>query len=105
MADVTVEQKEEADRLARPADVEEGKILEENPVRKQALEEIKDEPKKEALPKLSAAEFRVYNSMAEHMEYFVSTTIQMTEKCRELSFKAQPLPQFLDSALQCVRIW
>jgi hypothetical protein len=25
-----------------------------------------------ALPKLSAADFRIYNSMAEHMEYFVS---------------------------------
>lgn len=31
-----------------------------------------DVPKKEALPKLSASEFRAYNSMAEHMEYFVS---------------------------------
>lgn len=25
------------------------------------------------LPKLSAAEFRIYNRMAEHMDYFVST--------------------------------
>ena len=30
------------------------------------------EDKLQTLPKLSAAEFRVYNSMAEHMEYFVS---------------------------------
>lgn len=31
-------------------------------------------PQEEAkLPPLSAADFRVYNGMAEHMEYFVST--------------------------------
>jgi hypothetical protein len=39
------------------------------------LEEEKVEEKKEeelTLPKLSAAEFRTYNSMAEQMEYFVS---------------------------------
>lgn len=27
---------------------------------------------KDQLPKLSAADFRVYNHMAEHMEYYVS---------------------------------
>lgn len=32
-----------------------------------------DVPKKEALPKLSASEFRLYNGMAEHMDYFVSS--------------------------------
>jgi hemerythrin-like domain-containing protein len=31
-----------------------------------------DAPKQGTLPKLSASEFRAYNSMAEHMEYFVS---------------------------------
>lgn len=31
-----------------------------------------DVPEKTSLPKLSASEFRAYNSMAEHMEYFVS---------------------------------
>ena len=34
--------------------------------------EAAEEKKADApLPKLSAAEFRVYNAMAEHMEYFV----------------------------------
>jgi hemerythrin-like domain-containing protein len=33
-----------------------------------------DIPKKEPLPKLSASDFRAYNSMAEHMEYFVSSS-------------------------------
>lgn len=53
---------------------DETKILEENKVREEAVKTIEKEEKKEepALPKLSAAEFRAYNSMAEHMEYFVS---------------------------------
>jgi len=42
---------------------------EDKKVEKEKLEEEKEEEK---LPKLSAAEFRAYNSMAEHMEYFVS---------------------------------
>ncbi|KAH6684218.1 hypothetical protein B0J14DRAFT_466340 [Halenospora varia] len=51
---------------------DETKILEENKVREEAVKTIEKEEKKEepALPKLSAAEFRAYNSMAEHMEYF-----------------------------------
>lgn len=36
---------------------------------KEAKEEKKEEVK--ALPKMSAAEFRVYNRMAEHMDMFV----------------------------------
>ena len=39
--------------------------------------EVKDATKKresEALPKLSASEFRIYNRMAEHMDYFVWQT-------------------------------
>lgn len=35
-------------------------------------EEKQEEKKEPELKKLSAAEFRAYNSMAEHMEYFVS---------------------------------
>jgi len=34
------------------------------------LKEAEEAKKEEALPKLSAAEFRVYNSMAEHMDLF-----------------------------------
>ena len=62
---------------------DECEILQENEVREEAVKDIeaakKEEPKKEdapeakKLPKLSAAEFRAYNSMAEHMEYFVSS--------------------------------
>ena len=38
-------------------------------------DEIQDDVKtcdSEALPKLSASEFRIYNRMAEHMDYFVN---------------------------------
>jgi hypothetical protein len=38
---------------------------------KEAKEEKKEEEEVKALPKLSAAEFRVYNRMAEHMDMFV----------------------------------
>ena len=63
--------KDEVDRLAEPAE-KEAEMLGKNDVREEALKEIKKEEKKEeALPKLSAADFKVYNSMAEHMEYFV----------------------------------
>ena len=40
--------------------------------RKEALQEAAASKEEEKLPNLSAAEFRAYNSMAEHMEYFVS---------------------------------
>ena len=33
----------------------------------------------QALPKLSAQEFRQYNRMAEHMNYFVSMSISFTQ--------------------------
>jgi protein-disulfide isomerase len=43
------------------------------PDQKQQEKEAKEEEKEEkVLPKLSAAEFRVYNRMAEHMDMFVS---------------------------------
>jgi hypothetical protein len=41
---------------------------------KDARRQAEKEKAEEALPKLSAADFRVYNSMAEHMEYFVGRT-------------------------------
>jgi hypothetical protein len=34
-------------------------------------EEVQKEEEAKALPKLSREEFRAYNSMAEHMNYFV----------------------------------
>jgi hypothetical protein len=57
----------EAETLERNKGCEEtltNKATEETP----AAVEKNEEPK---LPKLSAADFRAYNSMAEHMEYFV----------------------------------
>jgi hypothetical protein len=75
MADLNKEELESLDRLAEPA-AKECEILGENKSREEALKEGMVEEKKEEepkLPKLSAAEFRTYNSMAEHMEYFVSS--------------------------------
>lgn len=81
MSDLSTESKVEAERLAQPAAIE-SEILSTNTVREAAITEAKkeeqkvvvEEKKKEELPKLTAAEFRVYNSMAEHMEYFVSSS-------------------------------
>lgn len=79
MADMHAEeeQAEAVERLAEPAGPCEAEILGSNTAREEALADKAALEKKEkekveaALPKLSAAEFRVYNSMAEHMEYFV----------------------------------
>ena len=79
MADLKAEELGEAERLAEPAGPCEGEILGTNKGREEALQEAaaaKEEEVVEApLPKLSAAEFRAYNSMAEHMEYFVSAPV------------------------------
>ena len=75
MADLNQEEISEANRLAEPAP-KEAEILGRSEGRKEAealkVEEKEVEKEKEKLPKLSAADFRTYNSMAEHMEYFVS---------------------------------
>jgi hypothetical protein len=74
MADLSKEEIGEVERLAEPAE-NECEILGKNEGREEALKQQENvEEKKEVpkLPKLSAAEFRAYNSMAEHMEYFVS---------------------------------
>jgi hypothetical protein len=73
MTDLKVE--EEVERLAEPAGPCEGEILGKNAGREEALAEAAAAKKEEALPKLSAAEFRAYNSMAEHMEYFVGSQL------------------------------
>lgn len=78
MADLKQEEMcDTINKLAEPASAQ-SQILEKNEVREEAVKEMKAEAskvpvKKEEvkLPKLSAAEFRAYNSMAEHMEYFV----------------------------------
>ncbi|KAI9052256.1 hypothetical protein LZ554_003613 [Drepanopeziza brunnea f. sp. 'monogermtubi'] len=86
MADLKQEHKisEEVDRLAKPASTEAEMLNGEtgadviNNHKKQAesekakeKEEVEKEEKGQGKPpKLSAAEFRAYNSMADHMEYF-----------------------------------
>lgn len=79
MSDLSATEQQQQDtikQVSEPAS-NEGKILEENTVREEALKQVAEEKKEEEvkLPKLSAAEFRVYNSMAEHMEYFVSNSL------------------------------
>jgi len=73
MTDLNKEAMGEEERLAEPAEPCERAMLGKNEVRDEALKAIEEEEKEDVkLPKLSAAEFRAYNSMAEHMEYFVS---------------------------------
>ncbi|TVY48008.1 hypothetical protein LOCC1_G001061, partial [Lachnellula occidentalis] len=69
MADMAKEDQAQVDRLAEPCE-KENEILDGNPARDAALEKVEEAKVEKKLPKLSAAEFRVYNSMAEHMEYF-----------------------------------
>jgi len=73
--DLSKESLSEVDRLTEPAETCESEILGKNEGREKALKDVEAESKKEEpkLPKLSAADFGVYNSMAEHMEYFVSS--------------------------------
>jgi hypothetical protein len=73
MADLHKEREiAEIDDLAKPAGPCEAEILGKNEALKSHVKEEEKEKLEEKLPKLSAADFRVYNSMAEHMEYFVS---------------------------------
>jgi len=81
---------------------------------KEAKEEGKEEEKK-ALPKLSAAEFRVYNRMAEHMDMFVSCYLQPAplskNSCAQLTLPsfslatAQQLPPNLAPAARRLHLW
>ena len=72
MTDLKAESLDEVERLAEPAGPCEGGMLGKNEGREEALKGAVVAEEEEALPKLSAAEFRAYNLMAEHMEYFVS---------------------------------
>jgi hemerythrin-like domain-containing protein len=102
MADLNQEQIDEFNRLAEPAS-KEADILGCNEARKEAEKEAEKEKVK--LPKLSAAEFRTYNSMAEHMEYFhnhfrqswtmLYTACETNRRPANLSLK-----QFLSTGLQ-----
>lgn len=61
------EREEKVAQMKEPSTAVEGEILREN------VEKKGDENENEKLPKLSAADFRIYNSMAERMDYFVSS--------------------------------
>lgn len=76
MSDLSKEQQEEVDRLVQPAEECEREMLGKNEGRDKAPEDAAGTVTKEEevkLPKLSASDFRTYNSMAEHMEYYVGT--------------------------------
>ena len=77
MTDLRAEELGEVERLAEPAGPCEEEMLGKNEGREEALASAdaakEAEQGEKKLPKLSAAEFRAYNSMAEHMEYFVSS--------------------------------
>jgi hypothetical protein len=70
MADLNKEELDSVNRMAEPAEKECEILGKKEPLKDEVAEEKKQEEPK--LPKLSAADFRAYNSMAEHMEYFVS---------------------------------
>lgn len=76
MADMAKKDRAEVNRLAEPCE-RENEILDGNPARDAALKKAEEAKVEQKLPKLSAAEFRVYNSMAEHMEYFVRISIYL----------------------------
>ncbi|KAL2068100.1 hypothetical protein VTL71DRAFT_16198 [Oculimacula yallundae] len=110
MAELKQEEiREEVSHLAKPAESEAEMLNGEKGVKVEGGEgEVKkEEAKKEEvkLPKLSAAEFRAYNSMAEHMEYFhnhfrqswtlLYTACETNKRPQGLSLK-----QFLSTGLQ-----
>jgi hypothetical protein len=71
MADLNKEELDSVDRISKPAEKECEIVGKKEALKDEVVEEKKEE--EPSLPKLSAAEFRTYNSMAEHMEYFVSS--------------------------------
>jgi hemerythrin-like domain-containing protein len=71
MADLNKEELDSVDRMSKPAEKECEILGKKEALKDEVVEEKKEE--EPSLPKLSAAEFRTYNSMAEHMEYFVSS--------------------------------
>ncbi|APA08200.1 hypothetical protein sscle_03g029700 [Sclerotinia sclerotiorum 1980 UF-70] len=72
-ANANANEHETIDRLEstnKPAENLEKNGEKEEELKKIPKEEEKEEKKEEALPKLSAADFKIYNSMAEHMDLF-----------------------------------
>jgi hypothetical protein len=73
MTDSSAEEKLATEQMAKGAETEK-EILCEPESRSKAAEKAQEESAQtKTLPQLSAAEYRVYNSMAEHMEYFVGS--------------------------------
>ncbi|KAF7875119.1 hypothetical protein EAF04_002291 [Stromatinia cepivora] len=72
-ADANANEHEVIDRLEEPTS-NETEILGKNEEREEALKEIskegEKEEKEEPLPKLSAADFKIYNSLSEYMELY-----------------------------------
>jgi hypothetical protein len=81
MTDLKADELGEVERLAEPSGPCEGEMLGKNGGREEALQDAAVAKEEEKLPKLSAAEFRAYNSMAEHMEYFVSCSQFLDTYC------------------------
>ena len=79
MGDLSKEEIGEVEKVAEPAE-NEHEILGKSEGREETLKQqggVEEKEEVPKLPKLSAAEFRAYNSMAEHMEYFVSYDIYL----------------------------
>ncbi|TVY16065.1 hypothetical protein LARI1_G003808 [Lachnellula arida] len=91
MADMAKEDTAEVNRLAEPRE-KENEILAGNPARDAALKKAEEAKVEDKLPKLSAAEFRVYNSMAEHMEYFVPRPLPPILDPPKNRLRHQPAP-------------
>ena len=72
MADPSKEELDTVDRMSKPAEKECDLLGKKEALKDEVVEKKKEEEPK--LPKLSAVEFRAYNSMAEHMEYFVRSS-------------------------------
>lgn len=73
------------------------------PVAAQTAAPTKEE---ETLPKLSMADFRTYNGMAEHMEYFVGILSDHVMAAQGThTHLAQQLPANVESALRSLLQW
>jgi hemerythrin-like domain-containing protein len=109
MTDLNAQCDKGAERLQKAAESE-AQILEGNAEREEAVKSKKDieesaAPQQEKLPKLSSKDFQIYNSMAEHMEYyhnhFRQTWNMLYGACTNNKRPSSlSLKQFINSGLQ-----
>jgi hemerythrin-like domain-containing protein len=109
MSDLNTQCKDDAERSVKTAKSE-AQILEGNTARDEVVDSKKDAeecaaPKEEKLPKLSSREFQIYNSMAEHMDYFHNhfrqTWNRLYGACTNNKRpSSMSLKQFINSGLQ-----